>query len=108
MGACISITIAAALCRTSCLHACKNISRLRSHHGRVVGDLRAATHAHNSWVMCRCLVQRRLRILTVPVEVASSARDVFDHADPDAIIAILTHKVALATQVCGSRLPTSR
>ena len=46
-------------------------------------------------------MQRRLRILTVPLSVASSAMDVFDHADAEAITAVLMHKVADAAQVGG-------
>ena len=43
----------------------------------------------------RQVLQRRLRILTVPLAVARSARDLYAHADADAVLVLLAHKAAV-------------
>ncbi|KAK9831909.1 hypothetical protein WJX81_008153 [Elliptochloris bilobata] len=47
--------------------------------------------------------QRRLRILTVPLTVARSVRDLYTSTDADAVLVMLAHKTARAAQEVGAR-----
>ncbi|KAK9794932.1 hypothetical protein WJX73_000348 [Symbiochloris irregularis] len=54
--------------------------------------------SYDSLAHLGCIQQRLLRILTMPIEVASSPQDVIEHADPDAIATLLMHKIVLVAQ----------
>jgi len=41
----------------------------------------------------RYVWQRRLRVLTLPMRVAGTALEVFAHADAEAILVMLVHKI---------------
>ena len=51
---------------------------------------------------CRFTLQRRMRVLTVPVPVASSPREVLDAANPDAVLAVLLHKIVASASADGA------
>ena len=56
----------------------------------------------------RQALQRRLRILTVPLAVARAPRDLYASADADAILVMLAHKTAvcaLLLQAIAVRVP---
>lgn len=53
-------------------------------------------HDDNVPVACRCVLQRRMRVLTVPIPLAVTPREVFDGCDPDAVLAVLLHKLIQA------------
>ena len=42
---------------------------------------------------CRLLLERRMRIVTVALPVASAPADVYAEADVDALLAMLVHKI---------------
>lgn len=52
--------------------------------------------------MRRFTLQRRMRVLTMPVPVASNPREVFDAVNPDAVLAVLLHKIVASTAADGA------
>ena len=52
----------------------------------------------------RQVLQRRLRILTVPLAVARTARDLYANADADAVLVLLAHKTAVRLAFPHGRL----
>lgn len=50
----------------------------------------------------QCVLQRRMRVLTVPIPLAATPREVFDGCDPDAVLAVLLHKLIQAAGEDGA------
>ena len=52
----------------------------------------------------RVVLRRRLRLLTVCVGVVRSPRELYECADNEAILAVLTHKVGRGVHAVSGRL----
>lgn len=50
---------------------------------------------------CRFVLQRILRVLTLPLRVARSASAVYENANPEAILVVLMHKISQAAAADG-------
>lgn len=53
-------------------------------------------HADTELATCRFVMQRRMRVVTVPIPIAVTPREVFDGCDSDAVLAVLLHKLIQA------------
>lgn len=62
----------------------------------------AALAADRDVVGRRCVLQRRLRILTARLEVAKLPAEVYAGADVDAILLLLFHKISIAAAAQGA------
>jgi hypothetical protein len=52
--------------------------------------------------LCRFVLQRRMRVVTVPVAMAVTPREVFDGCDAEVVLAVLLHKLMQAAgKVCS-------
>eukprot|EP00884_Botryococcus_braunii_P002587 jgi/Botrbrau1/12329/Bobra.4_3s0002.2 len=49
----------------------------------------------------RCVLRRRMRILTVAVDVAKTPRALYEAVDPAAVLAVLMHKILKASETEG-------
>ena len=56
--------------------------------------------------LSRWVLQRRLRLLTVPVKVAKRVHDVYEAANPDAILTMLMHKIGRAADAQVAQPPS--
>lgn len=59
--------------------------------------LLSAAAGNDSWLACcRFTLQRRMRVLTIPIPLAVTPREVYDGCDSDAVLAVLLHKLIQA------------
>jgi len=51
---------------------------------------------HSMLLLCRYVVERRMRVLTQALQVAQDPATVYEHARPDCILCLLMHKISRA------------
>ena len=55
--------------------------------------LSGSAYAQDLSVACRLVLERRMRIMTTALPVASEPADVYCHVNADALLAMLVHKI---------------
>lgn len=55
-----------------------------------------ASFAYSMLLLCRYVVERRMRVVTQALQVAQDPATVYEHARPDCILCLLMHKISRA------------
>ena len=106
---CMHYALASARVSTVCCHSIvRPVPRAPSTETQILlglyrfGDCLQLRCLSTSFCYCRFTLQRRMRVLTAPVPVASTPREVLDAANPDAVLAVLLHKIVASADREGA------
>ena len=58
-----------------------------------MGFINGRSDAQDSFVACRLVLERHMRLMTMALPVASEPADVYCHVNADALLAMLVHKI---------------